>query len=308
MKTDPILEKILQKPGNQWLFEQLSQNLSGSELTSLLLGVFQEKTHRLNPSQVLREFDRNRLIQPGNVDPVQLMERELQWLRLAKEKGFEPVLLSPVAPLGSCSVFGKVNQNKVISALRNTEVLADATNMLALKIASEVKKGSKTSLRFSATHRHIRAQQFSNPNFSPHFQIFCMASGALDRGSYSFEKTELENQLGLILSLLTEKFPKNKLSLKFYLKEKNSPWQDRLDSWFGVRWGIPVSFEEDSANHYYDCFQFKVFLELGENVLDLADGGMVNWTQQLTGNKKHRCMISGIGLELVEKLSLGAGS
>ncbi len=308
MKTDSILGKILQKTGNQKLFDQLTQNLSGSELTSLMLGVFQEKSKRLTPAQVLREFERNRLTQPGKADPLLLMQRELHWLQLAKTKGFEPVLLSPVAPLGSCSVFGKVNQNKIISALRNTEVLADATNMLALKIASEVKKGSKSSLRYAATHRHIRAQQFSNPNFSPHFQIFCLASGAWDRGNYAFEQEELKIHLELILSLLTEKFPKKNLSLKFYLKEKNSPWQDLLESWVGTSLGIPVSFLEDSDNRYYECFQFKVFLDWGENSIDLADGGLVDWTQQLTGNKKHRCLISGIGLELVEKLSLEAAS
>jgi hypothetical protein len=36
--------------------------------------------------------------------------------------------------------------------------------------------------------------------------------------------------------------------------------------------------------------------------INIADGGIVDWVQQLTGNKKLRTIISGVGLELAQKL------
>jgi hypothetical protein len=38
----------------------------------------------------------------------------------------------PVAPLGACAIMGHASQNKVLSALRGTEVVADPTNVMAL--------------------------------------------------------------------------------------------------------------------------------------------------------------------------------
>ena len=46
---------------------------------------------------------------------------------------YEPVELSPLAPLGTSSVVGTVHQNKVVSTSRNSEVLSDPTNVLALE-------------------------------------------------------------------------------------------------------------------------------------------------------------------------------
>lgn len=32
-------------------------------------------------------------------------------------------------------------------------------------------------------------------------------------------------------------------------------------------------------------------------MINIGDGGFVDWTQKLLGNKKERCLISGIGLD-----------
>jgi hypothetical protein len=45
---------------------------------------------------------------------------------------------------------------------------------------------------------------------------------------------------------------------------------------------------------YYTGLCFKVFTDDG---VELADGGFVDWTQTLLGNRKERLMISGIGLD-----------
>lgn len=64
-------------------------------------------------------------------------------MALAEKQGFESVLLSPVSPFGSCSVFGCVDQNNVVGAGRGLEVLADPTNALALELGARIKGGAR---------------------------------------------------------------------------------------------------------------------------------------------------------------------
>ena len=49
-----------------------------------------------------------------------------------KVRGVE---LSPVSPLGTINVLSGVHQNRVVATDRNTEVVADSTNSLALEAA-----------------------------------------------------------------------------------------------------------------------------------------------------------------------------
>ena len=58
---------------------------------------------------------------------------------LAAAEQFEAVELSPLAPLGVCSVVGLASQNKIVSALRGTEVVSDPTNVLALECARRLR-------------------------------------------------------------------------------------------------------------------------------------------------------------------------
>jgi hypothetical protein len=97
---------------------------------------------------------------------------------LAKSKGFTPVTLSPLALFGTCSTVAFVDQNNVVTALRGTEVVSDATNVFAILIARDFKKKKDHGLiKYAATHRHARSQALSNPAFTAHFGIFCLATG-----------------------------------------------------------------------------------------------------------------------------------
>ena len=55
--------------------------------------------------------------------------------------------------------------------------------------------------------------------------------------------------------------------------------------------------EEPAANGYYTGIQFKVYVTAGQKEWEIADGGFVDWTQRLLGNRKERLLISGFGLE-----------
>ncbi|HSF55029.1 MAG TPA: hypothetical protein VLA71_14845, partial [Algoriphagus sp.] len=224
--------------------------------------------------------------------------------KLAKAAGFPPIILSPVAPLGTCSVVAKASQNNMISALRNTEVVSDATNVLALQLALNQKKNPKIgSESYATVHRHVRAQHYDNPNFTAHFGIFCLASAGKDLGNFDFELGEANRHISLILNVLEKHFSKDKLSFKFFLRDENPKLKSRLDEKENCWAGYPVHFETDTSQEYYSLFQFKIYIKVGEYLIDFADGGPVDWVGKLTGNQKMRSFISGIGLELVLKLA-----
>jgi hypothetical protein len=301
-----LAHQLAAKSGNApWLAAALT--LSGSELNTLLLGVFRDKAKQLLPADILHQFDQNRFTVPSAVDTVALKELELAWLRAAAGRGFEPVTLSPLTPLGTCSVFGTVDQNKVVSAVRGAEVVSDATNVLALLIAQRYKKTKSESLmKYAVTHRHVRGQAFSNPAFSAHFGIFCLVTGGVDTGSFSFEGATLEEHLVAHLTLLSAEFGASRLSTHIYLRDMSGLAPRLNDLVKRLNESGRVDLQEASpAGGYYAGLQFKIFLEQGKELINLVDGGTVDWTQHLTGNRKHRALISGSGIELVHKIRQG---
>ncbi len=59
-----------------------------------------------------------------------------------------------------------------------------------------------------------------------------------------------------------------------------------------------------SGSTYYQGAQFKILARLGsgdgssgDRLSEVADGGFVDWSQKLLGNRKERMLISGLGVE-----------
>jgi hypothetical protein len=48
---------------------------------------------------------------------------------------------------------------------------------------------------------------------------------------------------------------------------------------------------------YYAGLCFKAFVVRDDVRTEIADGGLINWTQSLLGNRKERLVISGAGIE-----------
>ena len=49
-----------------------------------------------------------------------------------------------------------------------------------------------------------------------------------------------------------------------------------------------------------------MIIEVGQEEIEIADGGFVDWTQQLLGSKKERLLIAGFGMELLHKFQESA--
>ena len=304
-----ILQRISSQLQDKDIVEALSA-LPGADFNSLMLEVYNRRVARLTPVQLMQQYNLNRFVKPAPIDMIAFMEAELATMKIFRKNLFEPVFLSPLAPFGSCSVLGTVNQDKVITAARSTEVMADATNSIALHIAAERQAGNssgQTPAHYCTIQRHVRSQPLPSPKFTAHFTIGCLVSSSVDTGNFSFESASLIRHLSTWQDLLSEYFGIQELTLRMMPrygypipKALISHLQQAINAQLP---NIPIQVREAiEPNNYYKGLQFKVVIRIGGEELEIADGGFVDWTQQLLGNKKERLLISGFGLELLYKL------
>lgn len=277
-----ILEKIFSKLGMNDFSDQVAEKLSGTEFNSLMLDLFRKRAETIRPERLVKEFEENRFVQPAKTDTIRSRELELEWLKYADKKGFSVITLSPVCPLGSCSAVGTVSQNKVLSSLKGTEVVSDATNVLALQTALDFKgETNKDKLvKYATVHRHLRTQYFDNPNFTAHFSLLCMATGGFDKGSYLFEVGHLNEHISIILDLLKRSFAVSDVYFKFYMKSENKRLSNLLRQSGHVWSNREYDVITDLENKYYQAVQYKIFARINNQEINIADGGMVNWTQK----------------------------
>jgi hypothetical protein len=295
-----VINSIKKKIGIADIVGLLAERLSGSELSSLMLAVYERKTEQMQPAELLTQYRGNRLVQPSVIDMIGLLESELAFLRYQRDRGFTPLKLSPVAMLGSCSVVAPVNQDKVVSAVRNTEIVADATNSVALHVADLRKQGETGVLRFCTTHRHVRAQRFAGKQYLPHFAIGCMVTAGRDTGSFGFECDGVAEHVGMYIDWLREEYGFEEFGI---ILKRRGGYDDRLlpvvEEGLHERCkGVDVRTEELPAeNGYYQGVQWKLTIFRDGREREIADGGLVDWSQRLLGNRKERMLISGVGLE-----------
>jgi len=234
--------------------------------------------------------------------------------------GFEAVELSPLCPLGTCAAVAPVNQNNIVGALRATELVADATNVLALECALRRKeiRGRGGDLRgaakLAASHRHVRAQSISDEKYTAHFKVFCLATAGRDTGGSAFEIENAREHLDFYLRLLYEvvnfKDPAAGRVEVFVtdLSGKNADVLKRevMDA-LAVRFP-GASFALDPGRRagigYYTglCFNIRIAGRKSGTYDNLVDGGLADWTQKLLTDKKERFLASGIGSELFQKI------
>jgi hypothetical protein len=289
------------------LARTLAEQLSGWELNSLLMAVFEQRAREAAPQRLLRQYQANRFVQPAGVDMIGLLQLELDTLVFLRNRGFQPLELSPVAQFGSCSVVGTVSQDKILSATRNTEIMADATNSLALHIAG-MRKGIPPAaelIRFCTVQRHLRTPATKVKGHTPHFKIGCMVTAGRDTGHYLFECTQLAGQLDALCGLL-RKWGIAVKQVKLQKREGYTDPDGLLQAVFQHVQAEKISEividKTAGPNNYYKGIQFKLIITIGGAEIEIADGGFTDWTQQLMGNRKERLLTCGFGLEWLYKL------
>ncbi len=193
-----IVERIEAQSGQTGLADLLAQGLPGSDLQSLLLEVFRARAAGQTPAGVLARATRGGLTAASDVDSRSLHLVEGCAYEAARE--FEAVELAPVQPLGAHNVLGGIDQNNVLTAIRNVEVAGDPTTALAIEAALRRRRAART-VRLCAAQRVVRLQPFDVPGFSPHFKLFGLVSAGRDAGRNDFEFESLREHLPVYLRL-----------------------------------------------------------------------------------------------------------
>jgi hypothetical protein len=307
-----IIERIERKAGLPGLAGLLAEQLEPTDLQSLLLEVYRRHAERRPPSAVLADYQSSRFVRPSRVSPVRLTAWEqVCWAQLPPD--FEPIALSPVCPLGTCSAVAPVDQDWSVATARNTEVVSDTTNVLALECAlrrRELRRDrprSAAAVHLAASQRVLRAQHYDNPALVSHFHLFALCSAGRDRGGSPFELAALglhaRFYLRALRAFLGSGVPLTLAVSDFAAVPREELVRSQvLDRIRGEVAGVDcrIDAERTSGRGYYTGFCFHVSATSAEGrQLELVDGGAVDWTRRLLSDAKERLVISGIGSERV---------
>ena len=317
-----ILERIERQAGIPGLAAILSKRLSPTDLQSLLLEVYRQRASRISPAEVLSNYQNNRFVKPSAVAATCLFQ--WKWIALANlPVEFQLLEISPVCPLGTSSSVAPVDQNWSVTTIRNSEVVSDSTNVLALECALRrralLKQNPKSSeiVNFATSQRLLRGQKFQKPNQVTHFHTISLCSAGRDLGNSQFEILTLGVHIRYYIRALRAflgPFVVLKLSLTdFSLQDNRRILEEQLmDPIRSEFEQVECVFNDSrtSGRGYYlhFCFHIHATNPSGQPV-ELVDGGIVDWTQKFLGNAKERLLISGIGSERVctEFANVGLG-
>jgi hypothetical protein len=281
-------------------YDALTRGLPASRLWSLLLEVAEARARERRPAELLEQWDRDRFVQPAIVDQRSLIEVDGHLLGAAP--AFESIELSPVAPLGVCTIMGHASQNKVLSALRGTEVVSDPTNVLTLECARRLRLDPTTMVRLATSHRCTRAQPIPKQRgFSANFRIFCLASAAIERENHGFVVDALAEHIEIMLHALDRLehhgfgFPDRRITL--LAREDTVALGDRIVAMFE---GLVVARAVLEHPYYNKGLRFQIAARSDEGIeIPLIDGGAFDWVAKLTSNRRAVYVASALGSQLV---------
>lgn len=303
-ETNPALRRVLGRPGGPELLELLTEGMSGGDLTTLLLEVFQRRADRISPAEVMRRYRSDRFVAPAPTSFTALRRAE-DALVSALPDGFEVLMLAPVLPLAAHSAVATVDPRKVIATVRGSEVAADPTNALALEasarrsLALAADPRSSVPVRLAASQRVVRAQHFEGPGMLAHFQIFGLVTAGRDTGNRSFEYHQLAEHLRFAVRALAAGGAQQTQIRLTCLEDASSPITERICDDLAPLPGVSVLQDPDrtTGRGYYTGMCFKIYTAVDGRQVEVGDGGFVDWSRLLTGNRKERLLISGFGVD-----------
>jgi hypothetical protein len=281
-------------------YDALTRGLPGSRLWSLLLQVLEARAGERTPAELLQQSDRDRFVQPAIVDQRSLIEVDVHLLEAAA--AFESIELSPVAPLGVCAIMGRASQNKVLSALRGTEVISDPTNVMALQCARRLRRDPTAVVRLATSHRCVRAQPIpKRRGLSANFRIFCLASAAVERQNHGFLVDAMAEHISTMLHALNRlehhgfAFPDRRITV--LAREDSAALGDRVRAMLGGAVATRAVLEH---RYYNKGLRFQISARSDEGIeIPLIDGGAFDWVAKLTSNRRAVYVASALGSQLV---------
>jgi hypothetical protein len=294
-------------------FDKLATGLAGSQLHSVLLEVMQRRASTRSPTDVLAQYRRDAYCSPAPIDLRASLAVDNYLLAAAEE--FEAVELSPVAPLGACSTVAITDQNRVLSALRMTEVVSDPTNVLALECALRMRACQATPVHLATSQRVIRAQPVpKKPGHSQHFRVFVLASGGRESKDHAFTVDtvvrHVRTMLGALERLERHGYSFGRRRVDVLATSARKELGDRVAESIG-----DLATRKPLEHPYYSGgLRYQIWVTApGGSELPLVDGGVFDWLAKLASNRRAVYVATGTGAQLIVlrfrevRTAIGAG-
>ena len=294
-------------------------SLAPSELQSLLIDVHRRAASTVTPADVLRRFRRDPFSRPAASDP----RAVVQILALAFDllpPGFARLELAPVAPLGTTAVLTGRGQAGVLGTDRTLEVLGDTTGVLALEAAVRRHAARDDvdhpdpAVRLAASRRVLRMQPFEEPD-RQHFELLGLCTAGRTAPAFGFEAAALIEQIGFQLTLATAVCGARG-RVRAEIADLDRPGRPtRLEELVceplrALHPGAQVEIDPARTRGagYYRGAAFRIAVDIGGTETEFADGGLVDWTQRLLGDRRERLVVSGLGVEQLAAAGAAARS
>lgn len=284
--------------------QALERGLSPTDLQTLLIAVARARAARVTAADIMRRWADDRFVRPASSEPRQVAAVEARlWSMLPAR--FAGIDLSPVAPLGTCSAVAPVSQNRVVTTIRNTEVVSDSSNVLAVEAALRRRGQPRNGqVDIASCHRQLRAQVFG-PGATAHFRLFALVSSARDRGSGAAESAMVVRHLAYWHDVLEALVPHRQPCIELTVLD-DPVMAERLADTVRPALGGRTALLADRPDRtrgrgYYTSFALRITAD--QDQIELGDGGFTTWTAQLTNDAKERCLVSCIATERLTMLA-----
>ena len=281
----------------------LETELSPTDLQSLLLSLARTRARRIGPAEALRRWKTDRFVRPAEINPGLLSDIENRLWRRLRETPFVGLALSPVTPLGTCTSVSAVDQNRIVSTVRSSEVVSDPSNVLALEAALRRRSGVD-QVHLANSHRVLRAQRFVQSDAFAHFVIFALVSSARDSGSARTEIQQLIMHLDFWQQVLSDLIGLAWGRFAYTLMDGQTVGHRLIDNVQSTLPKVPLTeySERTQGIGYYRTAAFKIMANAEDDELEIGDGGFVGWTAELIPDAKERCLISCVAVERLASL------
>lgn len=281
-------------------FEQLAAGLAGSELQSLLLEVMRRRAAARALPAVLAQYQRDRFTAPAAIDQRETLEIDRHLLGAAD--GFEAIELSPVAPLGTSSAMAPTDQDRVLTALRGTEVVSDPTNVFALACAQRL-RAAPDAVHLATSQRVVRAQPVPKlPGFTQHFRLYALGSGGIEAKDHAFTVETLARHVRTLAAGLDRleqhgyAFGARRIDL--LATSERAAIADRVAAALGPN--VPIARRVLEHPYYSGGIRYMYWVTAPDGAeIPLGDGGTFDWLARLLSNRRAVFVASGLGAQLV---------
>jgi hypothetical protein len=190
-------------------------------------------------------------------------------------------------------------QNRVLSALRGTEVVSDPTNVLALACAQRLRARPGADVHLATSQRVMRAQPVPKlPGHAQHFRLFALGSGGVERQDHAFTIDTVALHVRTLLAGLARLEAHGHAIGRRRVEILATPERQRLGERLAGLLGADL---QPLAHGYYSGgLRYRLWVTAPDGTeLPLGDGGTFDWLGQLTANRRAVFVGSGLGSQLI---------